>query len=69
MVGKDISVLWQIILTFAQEGKRCEQVAWIEEQNKESLGTRKLVKDGTLTIQKAAVEAEMTVSEFEEKYI
>lgn len=31
MVGKDISVLWQIILTFAQEGKRCEQVAWIEE--------------------------------------
>lgn len=31
MVGKDLSVLWQIILTFAQEGKRCEQVAWIEE--------------------------------------
>jgi len=31
MVGKDISVLWQIILTFAQEAKRCEQVAWIEE--------------------------------------
>ena len=29
----------------------------------------KLVKDGTLTIQKAAVEAEMTVSEFEEKYM
>lgn len=31
MVGKDLSVLWQIILTFAQEGKRCEHVAWIEE--------------------------------------
>ena len=31
MVGKDLSVLWQIILTFAQKGKRCEQVAWIEE--------------------------------------
>lgn len=31
MVGKDLSVLWQIILTFAQEGKRCERVAWSEE--------------------------------------
>ena len=29
----------------------------------------KLVKDGALTIQKAAAEADMTVSEFEEKYM
>ena len=29
----------------------------------------KLVKDGNLTVQKAAIEADMTVSEFEEKYL
>ena len=29
----------------------------------------KLVKDGTLTIQKAAAEADMTVTQFEEKYL
>ena len=29
----------------------------------------KLVKDGNLTIQKAAAEADMTVTQFEEKYL
>lgn len=32
-------------------------------------GRVKLVRDGALTIQKAAVEADMTVSEFKEKYM
>ena len=38
------------------------------EQGKNKLLV-KLVKDGTLTIQKAAAEADMTVTQFEEKYL
>ena len=57
--------------TLREEGREAGYEAGLErgiEQEKFRLLV-KLVKDGTLTIQKAAVEAEMTVSEFEEKYM
>ena len=54
-----------------EEGREAGYEAGLErgiEQEKFRLLV-KLVKDGNLTVQKAAIEADMTVSEFEEKYL
>ena len=57
--------------TLREEGREAGYEAGLErgiEQEKFRLLV-KLVKDGNLTVQKAAIEADMTVSEFEEKYL